>query len=181
MSRITRLGRSQVSGAARDTFERKIAERGNIPNMYRVFAHRPWILSTMDAHFSAVMGSGTVSLKLKELLALQTSLANACHYWTRSHTALAERLGATPEQISSLLDFETGPFDDREKAALRFGLQMTRDANRVSEETFAQLRRHFDEGEAVEVACVVGLFAYFNRFNEALGMEPTGPGEGVDS
>lgn len=80
MSRISRLGRSQVSGAARDAFERKIAERGNIPNMYRVFAHRPWILSTMDAHFSAVMGSGTVPLKLKELLALQTSLANACHY-----------------------------------------------------------------------------------------------------
>lgn len=80
MPRISRLGRSQVSGAARDTFDRKIAERGNIPNMYRVFAHRPWILATMDAHFSAVMGSGTVSLKLKELLALQTSLANACHY-----------------------------------------------------------------------------------------------------
>ena len=58
---------------------------------------------------------------------------------------------------------------------------MTRDANRVSEETFAQLRRYFDEGEAVEVACVVGLFAYFNRFNEALWMEPTGAGEGVDS
>jgi alkylhydroperoxidase family enzyme len=80
MSRITRVGRSHVAGAARDAFDRKIAERGNIPNMYRVFAHRPWILSTMDAHFSAVMGSGTVPLKLKELLALQTSLANACDY-----------------------------------------------------------------------------------------------------
>ncbi len=80
MSRITRLGRSQVSGAARDAFERKVAERGNIPNQYRIFAHRPWILSTMDAHFAAVMGSGTVPLKLKELLALQTSLANGCHY-----------------------------------------------------------------------------------------------------
>ncbi|MEO8192000.1 MAG: hypothetical protein ABI682_16835 [Acidobacteriota bacterium] len=80
MTRISRVGRSQVAGAARDAFERKVAERGNIPNQYRVFAHRPWILSTMDAHFSAVMGSGTVALKLKELLALQTSLANACHY-----------------------------------------------------------------------------------------------------
>ena len=80
MSRITRLGRSQVSGTARESFERKIAERGNIPNQYRIFAHRPWILSTMDAHFAAVMGSGTVPLKLKELLALQTSIANACHY-----------------------------------------------------------------------------------------------------
>ncbi len=79
------------------------------------------------------------------------------------------------------MTFENGPFDEREKAALRFGLQMTRDANRVSDEVFAELRRRFDEGEIVEIACVVGLFAYFNRFNEALRMEPTRPGEGVDS
>ncbi len=79
------------------------------------------------------------------------------------------------------MTFENGPFDEKEKAALRFGLQMTRDANRVSDEVFAELRRQFDEGEIVEIACVVGLFAYFNRFNEALRMEPTRPGEGVDS
>ncbi|MEO8432652.1 MAG: carboxymuconolactone decarboxylase family protein [Acidobacteriota bacterium] len=181
MARISRLGRSQVAGAARDAFDRKIAERGSIPNMYRVFAHRPWILSTMDAHFSAVMGSGTVPLKLKELLALQTSLANGSEYCTRSTTELAERLGASPEQIGSLLDFEDGPFDDREKAALRFGLAMTRQAAGISDEVFADVRRHFDEAEVVEIACVVGLFAYFNRFNDALRTEPTAAGEGVDS
>ncbi len=181
MARIRGVGRSEVAGAARDAFERKIAERGNIPNMYRVFAHRPWILSTMDAHFAAVMGSGTVPLKLKELLALQTSLANEAPYCTRSRTASAERLGATPEQIRTLLDFENGPFDEREKAALRFGLQMTRQAKGVTDAMYRDLERHFAEGEIVEIACVVGLFAYFNRFNEALGTEPTGPKEGLDS
>lgn len=87
----------------------------------------------------------------------------------------------TREQIQSLLDFENGHFDAKEKAALRFGLQMTRDANRVSDEVFEDLRRHFSEGEIVEITCVVGLFAYFNRFNEALRISPTQPGEGVDS
>lgn len=181
MSRIRRLGRSEVSGAARDAFERKIAERNSIPNMYRVFAHRPWILSTMDAHFSAVMGSGSVPLKLKELLALQTSLVNACEYGKAAHTALAERLGATKDQVAKLLDFEKGPYSEKEKAALRFGLEMTRDANRVSEQTFLELGRHYDEGEIVEIACVVGLIAYFNRFNEALKVEPTKAKEGVVS
>ena len=58
---------------------------------------------------------------------------------------------------------------------------MTRDADRISDEVFEDLRRHFNEGEIVEIACVVGLFAYFNRFNEALQMEPTAPNEGVDT
>ncbi len=58
---------------------------------------------------------------------------------------------------------------------------MTRAASRVSDELFAELRKHFNEGEVVEIAAVVGLFNYFNRFNEALRMEPTEPGEGLDS
>jgi len=181
MPRISLVGRSRASGAAREAFERKVAERGNIPNMYRAFAHRPWLLTTMDAHFAAVMGSGNVPMKLKEMLALQTSLENECRYCTASHTLLAERTGATAEQIASLLDFERGPFTDREKAALRFGLQMTRDANQIPDAAFAALREHFDEGEIVEIAAVVGLFAYFNRFNNALGLEPTQAGEGVES
>lgn len=181
MARVSRISRSEASGAARDAFERKVAERGLIPNMYRVFAHRPWILTTMDAHFAAVMGSGTVPLRLKEMLAVQTSLANSSDYCTRSHTAQLRRLGVPSDQIATLHDFENGPFDAREKAALRFGREMTRRASLVPDEVFAELRRYFDEGEVVEIACVVGLAHYFNRFTEALQVEPTRPGEGLDS
>jgi AhpD family alkylhydroperoxidase len=169
-----------VSGAARDAFERKIAERGSVPNLYRVFAHRPWILSTMDAHFSAVMGSGSVPLKLKELLALQSAMASGSEYGVSTHRSQAERLGATKEQIECLLSVENGPYTEKEKAALHFGLEMTRDANRISEVEFAELGRHFEEGEVVEIACVVGLLAYFNRFADALKIEPTKPKEGTD-
>jgi hypothetical protein len=58
---------------------------------------------------------------------------------------------------------------------------MTRDANGVTEETYMELTRHYDEGEIVEIACVVGLFAYFTRFTDALKVDPTRPKEGVDS
>ena len=33
---------------------------------------------------------------------------------------------------------------------------------------------HFDEGEIVELAAVIGLFNYFNRFNDALQIPITG-------
>lgn len=45
----------------------------------------------------------------------------------------------------------------------------------------AALAKYYTEGEIVEIAAVVGIFNYFNRFNDALGMEPTKPGEGLDS
>ena len=34
--------------------------------MFRVMAHRPEIFSTMQAHFAAVLNTGTVPTKLKE-------------------------------------------------------------------------------------------------------------------
>jgi alkylhydroperoxidase family enzyme len=58
---------------------------------------------------------------------------------------------------------------------------MTRDAAAMTDEDVRALRAHFSEGEVVEIAAVVGIFNYFNRFNDALGMEPTKPGEGLDS
>ncbi len=66
-----------------------------------------------------------------------------------------------------------GDFTGAEKAALRLAERMTRDAHTVDDQLWAELRQHFDEGEIVELAAAIGLFNYFNRFNDALRMEPT--------
>jgi alkylhydroperoxidase family enzyme len=87
---------------------------------------------------------------------------------------LARRLGWSDDLLAHLADFETRTdLTDKEKSGLRFAERMTVDAHNVDDALWAELRRHFDEGEMVELASVVGLFNYFNRFNEALQMEPT--------
>jgi alkylhydroperoxidase family enzyme len=43
----------------------------------------------------------------------------------------------------------------------------------VDDALWARLREHFDEGEIIELAAAIGLFNYFNRFNNSLRMEPT--------
>jgi len=75
--------------------------------------------------------------------------------------------------MAALATGDLAVFGPRERAALEFAEKLTRDSNHVPEELFSELRRHFDEGEIVELAAVAGLFNYFNRFNNALQMEPT--------
>ena len=41
MSRISRLERSEVTPEISALFDRIFAQRGNVPNMFRVMAHRP--------------------------------------------------------------------------------------------------------------------------------------------
>jgi hypothetical protein len=67
MSRISRLNRDQVTPDIATLFDKIFAQRGNVPNTFRVMAHRPEIFSTMQAHFAAVLNTGSVPLKLKEV------------------------------------------------------------------------------------------------------------------
>ena len=78
--RLTRLDRSQVDQETGSIFDTYLQERGNVPNMFRTVAHRPEILRTMIAHFRAVMNTGTVPAKLKELLIVRVSQMNHCEY-----------------------------------------------------------------------------------------------------
>jgi uncharacterized peroxidase-related enzyme len=179
MSRISRLDRGQVTLEIAALYDKAFAQRGNVPNMFRVMAHRPEIFSTMQAHFGAVLSTGTVSTKLKELIIVRTSQVNETPYCLASHIALAKRQGWTEEQIAHLAEWpRRDDFTPAEKAALRLAETVTRDAHAVSDELFAELRGFYSEGEVVELLCAIGLFNYFNRFNDALRMEPTKPGEG---
>jgi alkylhydroperoxidase family enzyme len=87
---------------------------------------------------------------------------------------LARRLGWSEEQINDLANFEKrADFTEKEKVALRLAEKMTLDPNGVDEAQWSVIRRHFDEGEVVELLAAIGLFNYFNRFNNVLQMEPT--------
>ncbi len=74
------------------------------------------------------------------------------------------------------IDQHRDMFTPAEQAALAFAERMTTDAHGVSEDTWIDLREHFDEGQVIEIAAVIGLFNYFNRFNDALHVDVTPPG-----
>ena len=179
MSRISRLDRSEVTPDIAALYDKAFAQRGNVPNMFRVMAHRPEVFATMQSHFGAVLNTGTVPTKLKELIIVRTSQVNDTPYCLASHTILARGLGWTDDQLSNLADWRRrDDFTPAEKAALRLAETVTRDAHAVTDGQFAELRTFYSEGEIVELLCAIGLFNYFNRFNNALKMEPTKPGEG---
>jgi uncharacterized peroxidase-related enzyme len=178
MSRISRLDRSEVTPDLQALFDKAFAQRGNVPNMFRVMAHRPEIFATMQAHFGAVLNTGTVSTKLKELIIVRTSQMNNTPYCLASHTVLAKSLGWSDDQLAHLSEWRSrSDFTPAEKAALRLAETVTRDPHAVTDEQFAELRSFYSEGEIVELLCAIGLFNYFNRFNNALQIAPTQPGE----
>ena len=174
MPRVSRLKRNEVAEPVGVIYDRYMQQRGNVPNMFRTMAHRPAILETMIAHFEAILTTGTLSTKLKELVIVRTSQLNACEYCLASHSLIAKKLGWTEAQVNGLGNYEQrSDFSAAEKAALRLAEAMTLRSNSMTDEQFAELRSFYEEGEIVELMAAIGLFNYFNRFNNVLQMEPT--------
>jgi alkylhydroperoxidase family enzyme len=73
MTRISRLGRRDVTESVGAIYDRYARLRGNVPNMFRTVAHRPEIFSTMIAHLEAILNTGTLPTSLKELVIVRTS------------------------------------------------------------------------------------------------------------
>lgn len=181
MTRISRLGRREVSDTVGEIYDRFVRQRGNVPNMFRTVAHRPEILQTMIAHMEAVLNTGTLPTSLKELVIVRTSQMNNCEYCLASHSLLAKKLGYSEAQIAALPHFDSSDaFTLREKTALRLAERLTRNERPLDDAELRDLKTHFTEGEIVELMAASGLFNYFNRFNNLLAMEPTQPGSGVE-
>ena len=91
---------------------------------------------------------------------------------------MARRHGATQEDLDALRDPQiwNARFKPAEAAAFRLADAITRGNGHVSDDVWNAVAAHFDEGQLVELVAVIGLFNYFNRFNNALEIEVTRPG-----
>jgi uncharacterized peroxidase-related enzyme len=152
-----------------ERFEHYQSTRGFVPNSILTMQHRPAIAQAFMDLNKAVLYEGTVSKELKMLVSLVTSQASGCRYCQAHMTNLASIYRASDEKIRAVWDFETSAlFSPAERAALRLGYHAALVPNEATEADFDELRRHFDDGQIVEIVATIALFGYLNRWNDTM-------------
>ena len=74
-----------------------------------------------------------------------------------------------------MASFATSPhYSAAERAALAYAEAMTITGQKVTDELFAEARRHFSEPQLVELTAAVALENFRSKFNVALGVEAQG-------
>ncbi len=87
---------------------------------------------------------------------------------------MARRHGWSDELLKDLANFRNRTdLTAAEKVALELAERETIDAHTVDDDLWNRLKQHYDEGQIIELCAAIGVFNYFNRFNDALKMEPT--------
>ncbi len=94
---------------------------------------------------------------------------------------MARQLGYSEEEIAALDRAADSPlFTEAMRVSLRFTERMTRDAHTVDAALFEEMKRHYSDSQILEIACVVGLTNYWNRFTTALRIDLSGSNEPYD-
>jgi len=143
-----------------------------VPNSLFTMARRPEILRAFSELITQIWRTGTVPVGLKPLIAIVASTAAGCRYCQAHETVDAKLRGVPEDKIAEIWNFEASAlYDDAERAALRFARDASVVPNAVTPAHFEDLRRHWDEGEIVEILSVVGLFGFLNRWNDSMATE----------
>ncbi|MFJ1765414.1 carboxymuconolactone decarboxylase family protein [Amycolatopsis sp. NPDC088138] len=136
--------------------------------------------SMLDNEFAARFGKRFAGVSLmidqsplpkvvQELVKIRASQINGCGFCTDMHTKDATADGETAVRLNLVAAWrEATVFTDAERAALALTEEGTRlaDAHQgVSDETWAQARKHFDDDQLGALVCLVGLINAANRMN----------------
>lgn len=141
---------------------------GFVPNSMLTMAHRPDLLRAFGSLARATR-TGTVPPALKEMVALVASTAAGCRYCQARSAANSEHAGGDPAKIAQVCSYDTSePFSDTERAALRLAHHAALVPNQATDEDFAELRRHFNDGEIVGM---VALYGFLNPWNDTMATE----------
>ncbi len=111
---------------------------------------------------------------LRLLLQTQVAQLNGCGFCVDIARAHADEAALDMDKLGALADYRNDArFSARERAALAYVEEATRE-KRVSDETFAELQRHFSEKHIVEITLINAVEHFYNMVNLPLKIESDG-------
>ena len=172
--RIQKIEPEAVDGDFEEFYGAVTALLGRVPHFYRTISNAPFLamlLLPINAAAQREWAGTRITGKLKEMVVIKTSHVNGCDYCYAHNTSLGQAAGITHDQIIAMSsdDYLTSDlFNERERAAILWAENMTRNTAQKNTEVYDRLRANFTEGEIVEITMLCAMFNMINRINDSL-------------
>jgi AhpD family alkylhydroperoxidase len=145
-----------------------------------ITAHAPEVLRAHGSLEQATAKMHRVDKRVKWLAEAKAATLVHCEFCIDIGSQILRRGGVSDEELLALPNYRTsGLFSDVEKLAMDYAVGMSRTPAEVSDELFAELRRHFDDAQLVELTHQIALGNLRGRFNVGLGIGAAGFSEGM--
>jgi alkylhydroperoxidase family enzyme len=149
-----------------------IRSRGGQPlNMHRAVANSPKIFKAYVDMAITLRTAATTPRLDRELIILRTAQLVGGEYEFTQHKPMAVSCGMTPAQFAALPDWRgSGAFSDRQKAILAYADGMVSPKG-VDDAVFAELRKHFNDQEIVELTVTSAFYGAVAQITRALNVK----------
>ena len=148
---------------------------GFVPNVFLTLAYRPDEFRAFFAYHDALMDKESGLTKAeREMIVVATSSANQCHYCVVAHGAILRIRAKNPQIADQIaINYRKADITPRQRAMLDFAMKVSRAAEEISEQDFADISRHgFSDDDIWDIAAVSAFFALSNRMANVTGMRP---------
>jgi alkylhydroperoxidase family enzyme len=175
MARLPLIDPESTSGDMRTFFDRLPIKL----NIFKMLAHA-------ETNFIPAMRFGYSILHMqklshinRELLILQVAELEGGTYEWHQHVPIALGVGVKQQQVDCIErgHFEGEAFNDAERALLAFGREVIENV-RVSDATFAAMRKNFSAQEIVETILTIGNYMMMARLTETTEVD-LDPADGI--
>lgn len=145
-----------------------------------VMAHAPGLLAGYGKLEQAAAKAHQLDRRLRALAELKSATVVQCGYCIDIGSRISRQWGLSDDELLALPTYLTSPcFSELDRLVLDYAVAMTRTPADVSDELFAALARHLDEGQLVELTFVVAMGNFRARFNTATGIGAAGFSDGL--
>ena len=137
----------------------RAGRRGRLINIYRMLLNSPALAQSWFNHSNAVRWKTTLPGRLREIVIIRMGHLTGSQYILRQHVpSLALADGLSLEECDALADWRASKFfSPSERAVLAYADTMTRDIA-VPDAVFAEVKRHFNAREIVELTVLIGTY-----------------------
>lgn len=145
---------------------------GYLPNMYRIFGHRPEVMEKWGALLASIRGH--MSLRRYELVTLAAARELKSSYCMLAHGSVLLREGFSETQLAdTATDGAHAPLDEAEREMMRFAAKVVRDATSITREDVGRLKAQgFTDVEIFDITAAAAVRCFFSKTLDALGAEP---------
>lgn len=167
MTHIRQLELDEATPRAQELLGGVQQKLGIIPNLFKVIAHSP---AALEAYLnqSAALANTSLSMKLREQIAVAIAGTNGCDYCASAHTAIGKGAGLSAEELTDNLT--GGSADEKTQAALLFARSVVSGRGNIEDNALQAVRNAgFSEGEIVEIIALVGANTFTNYLNHIAG------------
>ena len=148
---------------------------GFIPNVFLTLAFRPDEFRAFFAYHDALMEKdGGLTKAEREMIVVATSSANQCQYCVIAHGAILRIRAKNPEIADQIaVNYRKADITPRQRAMLDFAMKVSVEANKITEQDFADIAAHgFSDDDIWDIAAISAFFALSNRMANVTAMRP---------